>query len=245
MEFYVIRHGQTVDNVARIIQGQLDGQLTEQGISQARITGQSLKKQDLNFRKYYVSDLGRTKHTFQMIAEPYDIIESNVYYNSALREHNFGDLNGVPCALVDDILRKLSPEEQYHWKPPNGECDADIEARCKDFMRNCYAEEISYKTENQEKNQDFEKYMIVSHCGWIHHMFELISNKITNRENLQENSMFNVKNCSVSRIKMFCKKTGTFCNQNCASLNYTNEKLNDIDCMDFLILSQSDISHLK
>ena len=35
-KLYLIRHGETVENVAHILQGQIDGNLSERGIQQAK-----------------------------------------------------------------------------------------------------------------------------------------------------------------------------------------------------------------
>ena len=243
MEFWVIRHGQTVSNINKIIQGHSDSPLTEQGTSQARATGKHLKEKDITFKEYYVSDLGRTKNTFKLITELYDV-DKEVNFCYDLREHDFGDLNGVPCEEVDAIIAKMSPSELHNWRPPNGETDGDIYERCINFFKGCYAKKISYTNENQEKKLPFEKYMLVSHCGWIFHMFEYIQKKITDQQNLADFPMFSVKNCSISVVKMFCRNTGTFCNENCTKLDNTGKAINEIECMDFLILQQSDISHL-
>ncbi len=61
-ELTFIRHGQTQDNVTGTLAGHQPGKLTEQGIKQAKQTGKHLKAAKFGFA--YVSDLGRTKHTF-------------------------------------------------------------------------------------------------------------------------------------------------------------------------------------
>ena len=57
----LIRHGQTEDNVQRILAGQAHGKLTELGKLQAQITGRYLKDNEVIFDHIYVSDLGRTQ----------------------------------------------------------------------------------------------------------------------------------------------------------------------------------------
>ena len=39
---YLVRHGETIDNARRIMQGQTQGQLNENGIQQAKELGQRL-----------------------------------------------------------------------------------------------------------------------------------------------------------------------------------------------------------
>ena len=54
MEFWIVRHGKTFGNQQRIIQGQIDGKLTEEGEQQAKKTGERLK--EIKFEEAYVSD---------------------------------------------------------------------------------------------------------------------------------------------------------------------------------------------
>jgi probable phosphoglycerate mutase len=54
---YVIRHGETEWNRARIIQGQADSQLNDLGETQAAMTGETLKA--IYFDKAFTSDLSR------------------------------------------------------------------------------------------------------------------------------------------------------------------------------------------
>jgi probable phosphoglycerate mutase len=43
---YLVRHGETIDNVRQIMQGQTQGELTENGILQARQVAEELKDVD-------------------------------------------------------------------------------------------------------------------------------------------------------------------------------------------------------
>ena len=44
---YLVRHGETVDNVAQILQGQTQGQLNEKGIEQAKEVCEKMKNYDI------------------------------------------------------------------------------------------------------------------------------------------------------------------------------------------------------
>lgn len=60
-----VRHGQTFDNLNHILAGHQPGKLTETGIEQAYYTGDQLKNSQ--FDHIYVSDLGRTRETYEGI----------------------------------------------------------------------------------------------------------------------------------------------------------------------------------
>lgn len=64
---YVIRHGETEWNRARIIQGQADSQLNDLGETQAAMTGEALKA--IHFDKAFTSDLSRASkvHLFRFL----------------------------------------------------------------------------------------------------------------------------------------------------------------------------------
>lgn len=89
-ELYLARHGETIENLEEIVQGQLDGKLSERGKEQARILGKKLR--NIKADKIYSSDLGRAKETTDAILEYFKDIP--VEYNSDLRERSFGNLQG-------------------------------------------------------------------------------------------------------------------------------------------------------
>ena len=57
------RHGETYHNKSKTIAGQQNGKLTSVGETQARKIGKHLNGK--KFDQIYVSDLGRTKETFE------------------------------------------------------------------------------------------------------------------------------------------------------------------------------------
>lgn len=67
---YVVRHGQTDENINRIIQGQQDTLLNEVGIEQGTRVAEALK--DIHFDVIYSSDLKRA----------YDVSYGRDYYRA-------------------------------------------------------------------------------------------------------------------------------------------------------------------
>ena len=63
---YLVRHGETLDNARRIMQGQTPGQLNETGILQAKETAQKLAHEKIDV--FFSSDLLRILHTCKIIA---------------------------------------------------------------------------------------------------------------------------------------------------------------------------------
>lgn len=57
LRIYIVRHGETDANREGILQGQLDTQLNDVGLEQARMTAEALEK--VRFSVAYASDLSR------------------------------------------------------------------------------------------------------------------------------------------------------------------------------------------
>ncbi len=86
---YLVRHGETVDNVNQIMQGQTQGQLTENGVRQAVMVRDELKA--VPFDAVISSDLRRSVDTARIIAEPHGL---EVVQTSLLRERDWGSFTG-------------------------------------------------------------------------------------------------------------------------------------------------------
>ena len=86
---YLVRHGETVDNVNQIMQGQTQGQLTENGIRQAEEVRDYMASED--FAAIIASDLKRSVDTANVIAEPHNL---EVVQTPLLRERDWGGFTG-------------------------------------------------------------------------------------------------------------------------------------------------------
>jgi broad specificity phosphatase PhoE len=68
MELYLIRHGETVDNVAGVYAGVRDSALTNHGVEQAQRLGRFFQQQDVRFSHIFSSTLSRARRTAEAIA---------------------------------------------------------------------------------------------------------------------------------------------------------------------------------
>ena len=86
--FYLMRHGQTLFNLRRKIQGACDSPLTELGIKQARTAGEYFKDIELDYA--YSSTSERSSDTLEQI------IGADMPYTrlKGLKEMNFGTFEG-------------------------------------------------------------------------------------------------------------------------------------------------------
>ncbi|XXN63839.1 2,3-diphosphoglycerate-dependent phosphoglycerate mutase GpmB [Enterobacter ludwigii] len=127
LQVYLVRHGETVWNAARRIQGQSDSPLTEKGEQQAHQVGERVKS--LGITHVIASDLGRTRHTAEIIA---DACGCTVTLDARLRELNMGCLEQRPLDGLteeEENWRKTLVDGTTAGRIPGGESMAEMAAR--------------------------------------------------------------------------------------------------------------------
>ncbi len=85
----LVRHGETVDNVNQIMQGQTQGQLTAQGQLQAHRLAELLRSEPIDV--FVSSDLKRSVDTCRVVAEAHG---KDVVTTPLLRERDWGSFTG-------------------------------------------------------------------------------------------------------------------------------------------------------
>lgn len=122
----LVRHGETVQNVAGITQGWNDSDLSERGRRQVQRLAQRLAT--FGMTALYSSPLGRAMSTAQAIA---DATGLTVVQNEDLREMNYGGWEGR--SFLD--VRREDEAAYLRWIDdpeaccPNGESHADVRRR--------------------------------------------------------------------------------------------------------------------
>lgn len=86
MNVYLMRHGETEYNVARLVQGACDSPLTKNGLRQAENAARRLR--DIPFAAAYASPLKRAKDTAKIVAAPHKGL--CITEEESLREFSFG-----------------------------------------------------------------------------------------------------------------------------------------------------------
>ena len=100
---YLVRHGETVDNVRQIMQGQTQSELTEHGWEQAREVREAMHGRKID--AVVSSDLRRSVQTAQVIAEPHDL---TVDQTPLLRERDWGGFTG---RFIPDLKDEIWPDD--------------------------------------------------------------------------------------------------------------------------------------
>ncbi len=145
MKIIIVRHGETVENRKKIVQGQQHGTLTKKGINQAKRLGKRLSRYKIS--TIYSSDLDRANKTAQEIAKHHHL---KIKYSKLLRERKFGIYEKRPRSVVEKD-REKSGHPFHSWKPKGGESYVDMHKRVKKFLKKL-----------NHKNQTI---VIVSHGG--------------------------------------------------------------------------------
>jgi probable phosphoglycerate mutase len=103
----LIRHGETVSNAERRLQGHIDSPLNDQGRRQAEALGRALAAGPL--AAVVASDLQRAHHTALAVAAPHGLA---VATDAGLRERCYGIFEG----LLHTEIAERYPVDYAHWQ---------------------------------------------------------------------------------------------------------------------------------
>jgi len=119
-KLYLVRHGETVDNAAQILQGQTPGKLNEKGIEQAEEVARKMVNEQIDV--FVSSDLYRSMQTCEIIARPH---QKEVVTTPLLRERDWGDFTGK---FIPNL-----PKDPKDW-PANVESLEKMKSRAQNFL---------------------------------------------------------------------------------------------------------------
>ena len=102
MTLYLVRHGQTEENLQHILQGHMPGTLTAKGREQMRQAARQLAGSGVGYRCIVSSDLRRAMDSAEIIAEELGL---PVVPMEILRERNWGCYTGMPVSEAADRFK--------------------------------------------------------------------------------------------------------------------------------------------
>ncbi len=162
-EFGLIRHGETLWNMEKRVQGQKNSPLSVNGIKMAETWGQILRGR--GYDRILASDLGRTMETAAVINK---FLHVPVSEEKRLREMDWGSFTG----RIYRNVRKGSPDivdhgkmEGWDFHPPEGESRRSVYSRSVKALKK--AAEI----------WPGEKILVVTHEGVIHCIVNFLENR--------------------------------------------------------------------
>lgn len=152
MEIYIVRHGETVWNKEKRLQGRTNVPLSEYGRELAEKTGRALK--DVRIDRIYSSPLDRAYQTALLIRGDKNI---EIRKDERIIELNFGSYEGH---TIEELQKNATTTFQYFFTQPElyhsdeaGESLEQICLRAADFMRH----------EIEPIESQYERIMIVAH----------------------------------------------------------------------------------
>lgn len=180
MNLYIVRHGETEENIKKTYYGDIDCKLTLNGIRQAELAGEKLKH--IIFDKAFCSEKLRAKETLKRIGNM-----KNYILDSRLNERSFGIFEGKNYEELQRSFKSEYDEWTKDWKnycPENGESFLQVYHRVKNFM-------------DDLKKESAENILICTHGGIIRAIYAYIL-----EGNLDTYWRFNSKNADISIIKL-------------------------------------------
>jgi len=185
MKVYIVRHGETLWNAQKKLQGWSDIELNEKGRELAGITAEALK--EIPFDIAYTSPLIRAKETAQIIAGDRNI---KIIEDERIKEIGIGEAEGrrFDEIITDKCENNFSkffdkPEEYVPYK--GGETFEMLCARAEDFIKNVIMKETH------------ENILVTAHAAIIKAMLKCINN--TQIKDLWGDKFH--KNCAVTTVE--------------------------------------------
>lgn len=149
-DIWLVRHGRTPSNAARIIQGQIDAPLDELGVAQAEALGRWLVTEGIAFGAAFSSPLQRAADTADLVVAELGL---PVAREAGLMERSFGRLEGQPADVAWAEQERFDGHP-YDFRPGGGESSREMAER-------------AWAAFERVAATDVERLLIVSHGGPI------------------------------------------------------------------------------
>lgn len=165
MKLIIVRHGETEENIEKIIQGHLPGKLSKRGREQARSIGRALEGEKID--AIYSSDLNRARETVDEILKSHEGVP--VFYTREARERFLGPLQGKVCEKGVVRLRRSSFIEGAESVP-------DMQARARKLLDRISGEHSSGTV------------LLVSHSGFCRAVLSVMMGKGPDISGIQQSN---------------------------------------------------------
>lgn len=194
----VVRHGQTIANELKTIQGHSNTDLTQLGRDQAKLLANYFQiVSKLQFDRSFSSDLSRAYETCKIITTACSKPTScKIIKDARLRERKYGQLfEGKPISqLLQEAFERGYDENNFTNYTPDG-----VESMEEVFNK---VTEFCYTTFSNDC-QDGEEVLVVSHWGTIKEILKLFRPKANGQ--IREEHLKETSNTAFSRFRIRCK----------------------------------------
>jgi broad specificity phosphatase PhoE len=203
----LVRHGESEYNLERrlIALGETDGHsnglkltrnadivLTQEGIKQARATGDFLHKHYKKFDVVFVSPFKRADETAEHILGAWQTDMPPIMVDERLREKEFGIFFALTEREIKDrypewaLLRSI--EGRYYFRPPGGESYPDVAIRVRSFLATIVRDWAG------------KNVLIVSHAAVLLAFHKILA-RMSERAILELVESAEIKNCAMITYK--------------------------------------------
>ena len=113
MKLILLRHGESEWNLLNQFTGWTDVGLTEDGINEAKFSGEQLLKKSLSIKSLYTSLLLRSIHTAEIVSKIVGFDKNNIQYDWRLNERHYGALQGLNKS---ETAAKYGEDQVHIWR---------------------------------------------------------------------------------------------------------------------------------
>ena len=134
---YIVRHGQTEQNLKKKLQGRSDFPLTELGREQASAVGDAFRDAGIVFTRVYSSPLVRAVQTAELVAPGAEIVT-----DERLLEMDYGPYEGTDLHNLPPEVEEFFKDFTNHPAPDGMEQLSSVVARAGEFLERLKAEAV-------------------------------------------------------------------------------------------------------
>lgn len=160
MKLIIVRHGETVANTKRMVQGRESNKLTEKGKEQAKEAGKQIKKHKIDM--VFCSPLDRCVETLENIMTECEI-EGEIFMSNLLEERFMGEYIG-------------SDLDHINWQEIDEDNKINREMRVESLVD--FKKRVELFLEDLKLEEGDKTILVVSHEGPV----KMMVNKITGKD---------------------------------------------------------------
>ena len=137
---YLLRHGETVWNRAKRLQGHKDTSQTLKGVQQARAKGGKLHHviEGIQPSAFFSSPIGRSHQTAIIVADSINFDTELIVLKKELKEITFGKWDGLnmqEILLGYEMVWRQRNKAKWSFAPPDGESYKMASERANNFIK--------------------------------------------------------------------------------------------------------------
>jgi len=169
----LVRHGQSQWNKEKRFTGWADIDLTDHGKLEAKSAGKMINKLNIEFHKFFTSELKRAVNTMNIILKTLKKSNAEITKTSSLNERHYG---GLTSLNKDEVIKKYGNEQVQIWRrsfnipPPQMESNHPFKNKIKsnilcESLKDTYERVIPYYDKNIKPHISNQKNILVVFHG--------------------------------------------------------------------------------